>query len=52
MAATTTESATEMKFDIPKTYKAMVYDKPGSISTKLEELETPEPGPGDVLVRL
>jgi len=52
MAANATETATEMKFDIPKRYKAMVYDKPGSISTKLEELDTPEPGPGDVLVRL
>lgn len=39
-------------FDIPKKYKACVYDKPGSISTKLEELDTPEPGPGEVLVRL
>lgn len=29
-----------------------MYDKPGTISTKLEELDTPEPGPGDVLVRL
>jgi propanol-preferring alcohol dehydrogenase len=45
-------AATEQKFDIPKKYKAVVYDKPGSISTKIEELETPEPGPGDVLVKL
>ena len=52
MTATTTETATEMKFNIPKKHKAMVYDRPGSISTKLEELDTPEPGPGDVLVRL
>jgi propanol-preferring alcohol dehydrogenase len=48
MAAT----ATQKMFDIPKKYKAMVYDKPGTISTKLEELDTPEPGAGDVLVRL
>jgi len=48
MAAT----ATQKMFDIPKKYKAMVYDKPGAISTKLEELDTPEPGSGDVLVRL
>jgi len=48
MAAT----ATAKTFDIPKTYKACVYDKPGTISTKIEELETPEPGPGEVLVRL
>ncbi len=42
----------EQKFDIPKKYKGIVYDKPGTISTKVVELETPEPGPGDVLVRL
>ncbi|TAQ89794.1 hypothetical protein B7494_g1904 [Chlorociboria aeruginascens] len=45
-------AATQKTFDIPKKYKAMVYDKPGTISTKLEELATPEPGTGDVLVRL
>jgi hypothetical protein len=38
--------------EIPKTYKAAVYDKPGSISTKITELETPEPGPGEVLIKL
>ena len=44
---------TETKtFDIPKKYKAVVYDKPGTISTKVEELDTPEPGAGEVLVRL
>lgn len=37
---------------IPKTHKAVVYDKPGTISTKVLELETPEPGPGEVLVNL
>jgi alcohol dehydrogenase, propanol-preferring len=42
--------ATEI--EIPKTYKAAVYDKPGTISTKVVELETPEPGPGEVLVNL
>lgn len=45
-------AATDQKFDIPKKYKAVVYDKPGTISTKVEELETPEPGAGDVLVKL
>jgi hypothetical protein len=34
--------------DLPKKYKAAVYDKPGSISTKIEELDMPEPGPGEV----
>jgi hypothetical protein len=38
--------------DVPKKYKAAVYDKPGSISTKIEELDTPEPGPGEVLINL
>jgi len=38
--------------EIPKSYKAAVYDKPGSISTKVTDLETPEPGPGEVLINL
>ena len=37
---------------IPSTHKALVYDKPGSISTKIEEIETPKPGVGEVLVNL
>lgn len=37
---------------IPKKHKAIVYDKPGSISTKVEELDVPEPGPGEVLINL
>jgi propanol-preferring alcohol dehydrogenase len=41
-----TETATKT-FDIPKKYKGVVYDKPGTISTKIEELDTPEPGAGD-----
>lgn len=39
-------------FEIPKTHKAAIYDAPGTISTKVVELETPEPGSGQVLVRL
>jgi propanol-preferring alcohol dehydrogenase len=38
--------------DLPKKYKAAVYDKPGSISTKIEELDMPVPGPGEVLINL
>jgi len=38
--------------EIPKKYKAVVYDAPGSISTKIETLDMPEPGPGEVLVNL
>jgi propanol-preferring alcohol dehydrogenase len=39
-------------FQIPKIYKAAVYDDPGKISTKVEELNTPEPGPGEILINL
>jgi hypothetical protein len=28
-------------------HKALVYDKPGTISTKTEEIDTPEPGVGE-----
>jgi hypothetical protein len=38
--------------DLPKTYKACVYDQPGKISTKIVSLDMPEPGPGEVLVKL
>jgi len=37
---------------IPKTYKAAIYDEPGKISTKIVDLDTPEPGPGEVLINL
>lgn len=37
---------------IPKKYKACIYDKPGTVSTKVVELDTPEPGPGEVLINL
>jgi len=45
-------AATQKSYNIPKTYKAAVYDQPGKISTKVVELDTPEPGPGEVLVHL
>jgi propanol-preferring alcohol dehydrogenase len=38
--------------DLPRTYKAFVYDQPGKISTKVVSLDMPEPGPGEVLVNL
>ena len=37
---------------LPKKYKALVYDKPGEISTKIEELDMPEPGTGEVLIKM
>lgn len=41
-----------MSDSIPKKYRACVYDKPGEVSTKVVELDTPEPGPGEVLINL
>jgi propanol-preferring alcohol dehydrogenase len=38
--------------ELPKTYKAAVYDNPGQVSTKVTELEMPVPGAGEVLVKL
>ncbi|MCJ1397092.1 hypothetical protein MMC11_000284 [Xylographa trunciseda] len=38
--------------EIPKQHKACVYDKPGTASTKVEMIDTPEPGPGEVLINL
>lgn len=38
--------------DIPKKCKAIVYDQPGKISTKLEEVDVPEPGNGEILVKM
>jgi alcohol dehydrogenase, propanol-preferring len=38
--------------NIPSRYKAVVFDQQGKISTKIELLDTPEPGPGEVLVNL
>lgn len=37
---------------LPNKYKAMIYDQPGSISTKMVELNMPEPAAGDVLIKL
>ncbi|KAI1191862.1 alcohol dehydrogenase-like protein [Nemania serpens] len=37
---------------IPKTHKACVYDRPGSCSIAIQDVPTPEPAPGEVLVRL
>ncbi|KIA75476.1 alcohol dehydrogenase [Aspergillus ustus] len=37
---------------IPTTHRALIYDQPGTASVKLTTINTPTPGPGDVLVRL
>jgi propanol-preferring alcohol dehydrogenase len=38
--------------ELPKTYKAAVYDDPGNVSTKVVEKDLPEPAAGDVLIKL
>ncbi|KNG81752.1 alcohol dehydrogenase 2 [Aspergillus nomiae NRRL 13137] len=38
--------------EIPKKHKAAVYDKPGSVSTSVKLVETPEPGFGQVLINM
>jgi propanol-preferring alcohol dehydrogenase len=38
--------------EIPKTYKAAIYDDPGIVSTKIVDIVTPELNVGEVLVRL
>ncbi|KAF3481771.1 alcohol dehydrogenase [Arthroderma uncinatum] len=48
----TGEDATMTSPEIPAQAKAMVYDKPGSVSTKLTMVDVPEPGTGQVLVNL
>jgi len=37
---------------IPKTHKAAVYDNPGSVSIAIKDLDVPEPGAGEVLIKL
>ena len=37
---------------VPEFQKAMIYDNPGTISTRLERTKVPEPGPGEVLINL
>ncbi|KAK0721781.1 alcohol dehydrogenase [Lasiosphaeria miniovina] len=37
---------------LPTHHKAIVYDKPGHISTRIDTVETPRPGVGEVLVHL
>ncbi|KAK4902597.1 hypothetical protein LTS10_004324 [Elasticomyces elasticus] len=38
--------------ELPKTYKGVVYDEPGKVSTKIVDLDMPEPGAGEVLINL
>ncbi|GMK56283.1 hypothetical protein CspeluHIS016_0301230 [Cutaneotrichosporon spelunceum] len=52
MTVHTTSNAPADLTNIPKKHKAAVYDKPGTLSIKMVEVDTPEPGQGEVLVRL
>jgi propanol-preferring alcohol dehydrogenase len=36
----------------PSSHQAAVYDKPGELSTKVVDIETPSPSAGEVLVKL
>lgn len=38
--------------EVPKRQKAAVYDQPGTVSTKVVEIDVPEPGAGEVLINL
>ena len=38
--------------EIPKKQKAAVYDQPGTVSTKVVEIDVPEPAAGEVLINL
>lgn len=38
--------------EIPAKQKAVIYDQPGTVSTKVVELDVPEPGTGEVLINL
>ncbi|KAJ0417673.1 chaperonin 10-like protein [Aspergillus carlsbadensis] len=37
---------------IPSHHRALIYDNPGTPTVQLISVQTPQPGPGDVLVRL
>ncbi|KAE8152572.1 chaperonin 10-like protein [Aspergillus avenaceus] len=38
--------------EIPQKQKAAIYDQPGTVSTKVVEIDVPEPGAGEVLINL
>ncbi|GCB27163.1 alcohol dehydrogenase 2 [Aspergillus awamori] len=38
--------------EIPAKQKAAIYDQPGTVSTKVVEIDVPEPGTGEVLINL
>lgn len=38
--------------NIPSVQASIIYDDPGTLSTRVVEHSIPEPGPGEVLIRL
>jgi threonine dehydrogenase-like Zn-dependent dehydrogenase len=44
--------ASSPEVSIPQQHLACTYDHPGSISTAVSTLDTPAPGPGELLVKL
>ncbi|KAJ6109567.1 hypothetical protein N7486_001802 [Penicillium sp. IBT 16267x] len=38
--------------EIPQKQKAVIYDQPGTVSTKVVEIDVPQPGDGQVLINL
>lgn len=39
-------------YDVPVSHKAAIFSKPGTTETRIVQVETPEPGQGEVLIRL
>ena len=52
MNATVLSSAMATEVQIPSTHKAVIYSDVGTTKTEVVELPVPEPGPGEVLVKL
>jgi hypothetical protein len=47
-----TQSLNMAATEIPTKQKAIIYDNPGTVSTKVVELDVPEPGANEVLINL
>lgn len=43
---------TTTAIEVPKKQKAVIFDKPGTVSTQVVEIDVPEPGAGEVLINM
>ncbi|OGE53395.1 hypothetical protein PENARI_c008G09390 [Penicillium arizonense] len=43
---------TTTAIEVPKKQKAVIFDKPGTVSTQVVEIDVPEPGAGEVLINI